>query len=899
MVSRRTTVFVFAVLTAINVMIGLDCCVDAGDVPAMPMRIDYTRTATHRWLHKPVLRSRLLDDMESLSTWTLVNSGEGKGELTLSDERSVDGKHAIRLRSATKGSKPGGANGRPWGATGARRSFQQEDWSSYNRISLRIYPDLPGFRAISVAVHLHNRGPRRGREWTYVLLRNDQWNHVVWEIPDLNRSEVTGLEIRYRLQGNEIDATETVTFDIDRLELQQVEADDYEGWEVVPGKIAFSHTGYPTGAQKIAFASHLQADAFDLISQESDETAYSGPVRTTSTPIGEFQVMDFSEFRRPGTYRLRAGRMETPAFPIGDDIWRRTIWKTINFFYCQRCGDEIPGVHGVCHKDWRVQHEDGRTIFINGGWHDAGDLTQAFSRTAEAAYAMFRLAEALEGCPDDRDLRQRVLEEACWGLDWVMKTTFRDGYRHGGSVMDFWTNGVLDDVDDVTAAARKDPRVSLVAAMVEAAGARVLKGQDPKKAQLALELAEEDWHFAMQQLAEHPQADTSLELASLAIIAALDLWEVTGSDRYRDKALALSPVIPACQERSLLAGLDIPVTGFFYRTTARKRRLQYGHHSHEQDPVVALARLCRAFPEHADCPTWYATVVYNAEYYLKATTDHTGPYQLLGNGIYHLDDHQRFRARDRDAAKEQIQNGVALGGDYYLRIFPVQPSWQFRGTHGTVLSQAKALSTVARLRNDSTLADLALAQLYWVVGRNPFGQSTMYGEGYDYAPQYTAMSGDMVGSLPVGIKTLGNSDVPYWPATNNWNYKEVWVHPPARWLWLMCDLYATPNIGQQTAHHGDGPGDWFNFSVVQQKNTPDCVTIRLTARGTGKRAFVVKTQNLSESHLEETVTLDRAKPARLSWKCTVIDPDKPWLALVFPDGDLSQRQDATGWAKGL
>ena len=82
-----------------------------------------------------------------------------------------------------------------------------------------------------------------------------------------------------------------------------------------------------------------------------------------------------------------------------------------------------------------------------------------------------------------------------------------------------------------------------------------------------------------------------------------------------------------------------------------------------------------------------------------------------------------------------------------------------------------------RLRNRAELFELAQLQLQWVVGRNPFAQSTMYGKGYDYAPQYTAMSGDMVGSLPVGIQTKNYEDVPFWPVTNCWNYKEVWVHP--------------------------------------------------------------------------------------------------------------------------
>src|SRR5437762_11363097 len=76
----------------------------------------------------------------------------------------------------------------------------------------------------------------------------------------------------------------------------------------------------------------------------------------------------------------------------------------------------------------------------------------------------------------------------------------------------------------------------------------------------------------------------------------------------------------------------------------------------------------------------------------------------------------------------------------------------------------------------------------WIIGRNPFSQSTMYGEGCDFPPLYAPFPGNVVGALPVGVQTRGDHDVPYWPVQSTWTYKEVWVHPVARWIWLMGDL---------------------------------------------------------------------------------------------------------------
>jgi hypothetical protein len=54
-------------------------------------------------------------------------------------------------------------------------------------------------------------------------------------------------------------------FDFDMLELQKVNADHYEGWNVAPGMISFSHPGYQTGSQKTAIMDIAGAKEFSLI----------------------------------------------------------------------------------------------------------------------------------------------------------------------------------------------------------------------------------------------------------------------------------------------------------------------------------------------------------------------------------------------------------------------------------------------------------------------------------------------------------------------------------------------------------------------------------------------------------------------------------------------------------
>ena len=126
---------------------------------------------------------------------------------------------------------------------------------------------------------------------------------------------------------------------------------------------------------------------------------------------------------------------------------------------------------------------------------------------------------------------------------------------------------------------------------------------------------------------------------------------------------------------------------------------------------------------------------------------------------------------------------MPLGGEYYLRRFPVW--FDFRGNSSVLLSEAKALSTAAQLRGNIDAENLAQQQAQWIVGRNPFSASIMYGEGYDWTPLYSVRSGQMVGAIPVGIETKGTADAPYWPNQICWTYKEVWTQPVGEWIWLM------------------------------------------------------------------------------------------------------------------
>ncbi len=829
------------------------------------MPVDQSRSATFRRLQKPVLESRLLDDMESPDPWRHF----GPGEMSFTQERCRDGKQSVRLVSPTKTPKPGPVMGRPFSETGVRREFADEDWSLFNRISFWVYPTLPGFKVISLLVKFRAEGSDR---WSYthgalhhVLLKNAQWNHVVWEIPHLERSRVRSIDLIYRLQGNEPEATNRVCFDFDQLKLDRVEADAVEGWAVAPRELAYNHLGYAPEASKIALGTGLGQGPFDVVCLDSMQSVFRGIPRHEITALGEFDLLDFTALTRPGRYALKVDDRLLPEFVIHANAWRRAVEATLNLFYCQRCGTEIPGIHGVCHRDWQGVHGDQR-IIINGGWHDAGDLSQGMINTAEAAYAMLRLVPILASI--DASLARRCLVEARWGLDWLLKTRFEDGTRVTWATMDFWTDGILGTVDDVTAEARSGPHDHFTAAATLARAARIFREQDPIFANHCLETAMADW-----QRGNARTGVNSVEVASAGVQAGIELYRATQDQACAEKAVELAKVLTQSQERAVRPW-RLPLTGFFYTSPEKTRPLHYNHRSHEQAPIQALADLAEAFPDHADFGEWHATIALYA-HYLKTASQTTAPYHMLPAGVYRRDE-----ARD-DRARAQLDNGIPLDSEFVLRRFPV---WgDFRGNLGVQLSQAKALSVAGRHCADPESLALAREQVDWTLGRNPFAQSLMYGVGHGYAPQYTAASGDITGSLPVGIQSRFDEDEPYWPASNCYNYAELWVHPSSRLLGILSDLDDPRFIS------GDAP-----VTLTSEGLENGRIRLRATWKGGDKSPV----SRLLTSNLRvETPTPVRQRENKtwtVEWIVHPIKAGEAWVALVWPEDQWHRRADMVG-----
>ena len=681
-----------------------------------------------------------------------------------------------------------------------------EDWHGFNRLVCRIRAACHGFHHPFLTIHLRNEGVQpipdeyRREGFHVVNLANHRDNDCIWEFPDLPRDRITSLSFTVDSHGKERFGADDLVFDISDIRLERVADPDVSlGWCSGPHTLCYSTSGYWCNGRKTAVAPVTEG-RFEVRAEGTDEVVFAGDIQPLVNEKGRFGQLDFSAVVTPGQYRLQAAGMTTEAFAIGTTVMEEAAWKALNFVYAERCGYPVAGGHSSCHGDITATH-NGRTLAFCGGWHDAGDVSQQTVQSAEMVQALVELATAVRA---DRRLYRRLVEEARWGLDFVLRTRLGDGYRAFSAGMSRWSNGLIGDFDDEAARVHNRSIDNFLCAGVQACAGQELASDDPDLGWVAVRAAREDYDWARARFGqvgaetrivmEHTHNASLSQYWAAASWAASQLYRATGETYFAGEAAHwLEPVL-RCQDRGQ-AGL--PFQGFFYRDETQRAIVHFNHQSREHLILQALQAAATTQPDHARCGAWTTAMAHYGAY-LKAIFAHAAPYGMLPAGVHaydEADDAETFallhvyttHAAEREHYRAQLRAGVPVGPAHCVRQFPVW--FSFRGNTAVLLAAGKAAAIVGRHCGDQDLLDMARDQLYWVAGKNPFGQSLMYGEGRNYAQQYAALCGETVGEMPVGVQTRGDEDQPYWPMANYATYKEIWMTTAAHWFRLLADVY--------------------------------------------------------------------------------------------------------------
>lgn len=755
-----------------------------------PMQEDTAFAGMTRWMQKKVMRSRVLPLAEDFSHLKL----KGPGTLKTEDTRTRGRQASVLLETPTATGVKNPTN-RAYAFSEVIRPLPGEDLRAYNRFSVWVYAESAGFYSFFAGCTLYNEGetvmptPGRFEGQHFVNIYPGKWQQIVWEIPDLYRDRVTGFSVSIMLTGSPKGADERMKLYIDDMRIEKVEAENTRGFDLRRDAVAYCHSGYRTGAVKQALVQHVPDGKFQLI-DDKGKTVFSKAGKKLDKG---FVLLDFSEFDQPGYYTLKMGKLATQTFPVGEEAFLATAWRTLNFFFAERCGYDQPGIHQACHQDVVCVHPDGRKIPVSGGWHDAADLTQGVGNTARGGMAMLELAEAVKNTRPR--LYERLLEEARWGLNWTMNTRFGDGYRDGGLIIGIWSDNTLGTKDDMEGKASNNPADNFIAAAYCALAAPFYEAADPVFSHWCRRSAIEDFAFANESLGSAVTDRNETELYAQAVVAAMRLYRLTRQQSYLDWAARYAQVVMQCQQLERRSDWSIPLHGFFYESRDKKRILEFFHRSNEQLMVEGLTMLLTDAPAHPDAQSWKTACRAYADY-LHDIAGVMEPYGILPAAVYELNNadfsgiyHEGAQVGmpSMEEYNAQVKNGLPLGGDFYLRRFPV--AYQFRGFHAILIGKAKAAFMLSDLLADKSLRDIATRQLEYIIGCNPFAMSTIYGDGYDYPPLYGAYAGDVVGAVPVGIETFENDDEPYMPMQVNATYKEIWTHTTAGVMGLLAHLF--------------------------------------------------------------------------------------------------------------
>ncbi|MBL7700486.1 MAG: glycoside hydrolase family 9 protein [Chitinophagaceae bacterium] len=210
--------------------------------------------------------------------------------------------------------------------------------------------------------------------------------------------------------------------------------------------IRINQLGYATNGSKVAILGSkalITINKFEIVDSSSNKVVFSGAAGRSFGEYGPFKDtyrLDFSAFKRPGKYILRVGETASPVFRIGKDVYDGAADFCLKYMRQQRSGFN-PYLKDSCHT------YDGYTLFapvpdsthidVVGGWHDATDYLQYSTTSANATFHLLAAyrdfpkvftdkkdASGLDGSNKIAD----VMDEARWGLNWLMKMHPKEGW---------------------------------------------------------------------------------------------------------------------------------------------------------------------------------------------------------------------------------------------------------------------------------------------------------------------------------------------------------------------------------------------------------------------------------------------------------------------------------------
>ena len=547
-----------------------------------------------------------------------------------------------------------------------------------------------------------------------------------------------------------------------------------------------NHIGYLSHASKKVVVISGVASSFDIL-DDQESVVFTGDLAAAGADLGNYVVGDFTSFTSSGTYRIRAGQQYSRWFPIGDgatDNYDDALQKCCdNYHKKQRCGDTTVNWRGqACHLDDGKRTDNGEHHNCVGGWHDACDLRKWVSATI---MAMDGLEAVKRNLNPSWDSDGGILDELKWGNLYFLKMQDDSGYIYqycGGDDGNYWTDNEIGTADDRPLHVDCAGHSNYQFIGVQAALYNLYKSSDPVYAQTCLTAATNCYNYCKTQW---PDGVTDDKACGYEIFCGIQLYLATGNLEYKNFAVEMANNYMSLQEK-IYIGNQTEIKGFFYTNSSKTEFSR----SRWREPMglIALCTLCETFPGHSEYVQWKECIRLYVEDYLLVMANKNA-FSIICHGLYSSD----------PGGSRQI-------GDLHYRYFFSHPVWAGLGMNNSLLGTAAGLVKASKILEEPQYRELALRQLDWVLGNNPFDASTVTGVGYNqptlYEAGFTPPTPLIDGGIMNGI--CGDDDDVPQITDGSFQNCEYWTPQVCYFERVVSELLYNPQSGRWHFNEGEG-----------------------------------------------------------------------------------------------
>lgn len=478
--------------------------------------------------------------------------------------------------------------------------------------------------------------------------------------------------------------------------------------------IRVNQIGYKIGGTKVAVwvaKKDKKLKQFSIRDLVTHKVVYRGKVSRPFGSYGPFVQsyrLDFSDFETPGRYTIETDGTVSGEIRIGDNVYNGAADFTLRYMRQQRTLFN-PYLKDSCHThDGFTMYgqaagiKDSTRVDVGGGWHDASDYLQYATTSANATYHLlaayrdfpdafsdYKQANGLSGSNGIKD----VLDEAKWGLDWLVK-------MHPSE--DVMFNQIADDRDHATMR---------------------MPGEDPFYGR-GFERPVYFIDGKPQQRGKFMNNTTGTSSTAAKFVSAYNL----GASLLQEVTPSFSTLlIDKAESAFRYAHKRLGVT----QTVSVKSPYIYAEDNWKDDMELAYATMYRrtADPQYKTGGLKYAREEPVTPWMIRDTANHYQYYPFINLGHYELA--EQLRGKEREELIGYYKQGIEQVWDR------AQENAFYRGvpfiwcSNNLTVSFAMQCLWYQELSGDKHYTELMQANIDWLFGVNPWGTSMVYGLPFD------------------------------------------------------------------------------------------------------------------------------------------------------------------------